>query len=696
MQEKNDNLGMPVRYLKGVGPKKGSDLARLGIESAEDILYSLPARYEDRSDFTAIKDLKAGQTATVKGDIVTLGMRLARNGKPVFQMAVTDQTGFIHAIWFNQPYLKDYFKKDQKVVLYGRVEQYDRLQFVQPEYEILKGDDTDSIHIGRIVPVYPLAGQLTQRYLRGLAFLAVTKYCRLLKEKLPTYLLAREKLVDVKFAVHNIHFPSSFANLEKAYRRIVFEEFFMLQLALAMKKKGASEASGGFGHRLGGELIDAFKRSVPFELTAAQKKATAQIERDMSSARPMNRLLEGDVGSGKTVVAAYALALTVQNGLQGVLMAPTEVLARQHFITLSELLMPLGINVALLIGGMDQKAKREVYSDIKEGKVNIVVGTHAVIQEAVEFKRLGLAVIDEQHKFGVTQRALLKHKSENPHILVMTATPIPRTLALTVYGDLDISIIKEMPKGRKPIATYWVEEEKRSEAYNFIREELEKGRQAYIICPLIESQGPGSKPKAKNVIDMFEKLKNDIFPGVEIGLLHGRMSSKEKEKVMKDFKKGMTKILVSTIVIEVGIDVPNASVMLVEDAERFGLAQLHQLRGRIGRGDHESYCILLANPTTEEAAGRLKTIEGTLDGFEVAEADMNLRGPGEFFGTRQHGLPEIRFGNILKDFGIMEVARKEAFGLVARDPDLEEEHHRPLKDALRLRFAGKLDLIKVG
>lgn len=695
MQEKNDNLGIPVRYFKGVGPKKGADLEKAGIGTAEDLLYYLPARYEDRSEFTAVRDLKAGQTATIKGDVVTLGMRLARNGKPVFQMAVTDQTGFIHAVWFNQPYLKDYFIKGQKVVLYGRVEQYDRLQFVQPEYEILKGDESDSVHVGRIVPVYPLSGQLTQRYLRALAFQAVTKYCRLLKEKLPTYILAHEKLVDVKFAVHNIHFPASFANLEKAYRRIVFEEFFMLQLALAMKKKGAKETAGGVGHRLAGELIDAFRKSIPFELTAAQKKAIAEIERDMSSARPMNRLLEGDVGSGKTVVAAYALVLTVQNGLQGVLMAPTEVLARQHFIALSELLMPLGINVALLIGGMDQKMKRQVYSDIKEGRVNIVVGTHAVIQEAVEFKKLGLAVIDEQHKFGVTQRSLLKRKSENPHILVMTATPIPRTLALTVYGDLDISIIKELPKGRKPIATYWVEEEKRTEAYNFIREELEKGRQAYIICPLIDASVQNSKLKVKNVIEMFESIKR-VFPGIEIALLHGRMNSKEKERVMKDFKKAKTKILVSTVVIEVGIDVPNASVMLVEDAERFGLAQLHQLRGRIGRGDYESYCILLANPATAEAAERLKTIEATLDGFEIAEADMKARGPGEFFGTRQHGLPEIRFGNILKDFDIMEAARKEAFSLAARDPDLGEEHHRPLKDALKARFAGKLDLVKVG
>lgn len=697
MQEKNEALKTSVRYFKGVGPKKIEDLSKAGIMTVEDILYYLPARYEDRSNFTAIKDLKVGENQTVKGDIITLASRMTKNGIPVFQMAITDQTGFIHAAWFNQPYLKDCFHRGEKVVLYGRVERYDKLQIVQPEYEILRGDDSDSVHVGRIAPVYPATSRLTQRYLRSLAFLAVSKYCKSLTERLPTYLLARQKLVDIKFAIYNIHFPASFNNLERAYGRIVFEEFFMLQLALAMKKKGSKVEKEGLRHDVSGVMAKAFMAALPFELTGGQKKAIADIESDMSSPKPMNRLLEGDVGSGKTIVAAYALTLTVQNGFQGVIMAPTEVLARQHFIGLSELLMPLGINVALLIGGIDQKTKKAVYSDIKEGRVDIVVGTHAVIQEAVEFKKLGLAVIDEQHKFGVSQRSILKQKGENPHVLVMTATPIPRTLALTVYGDLDISIIREMPKGRKTVVTYWVEEEKRPRAYGFIKEELDKGRQAYVVCPLIESPGQNSKAfRVQSANEIFEKLKGEIFPGIEVGLLHGRMSSKEKEKAMRDFKRAKTKVLVSTTVIEVGIDVPNASVMLVENADRFGLAELHQLRGRIGRGEYESYCVLLADPKTEEARARLKTIEGTLDGFEIAEADLNLRGPGEFFGTRQHGLPEIRFGNILKDFGIMELARKEAFALVARDPELKEEHHRLLKEYLAARFAGKIDLVRVG
>ncbi|MFH0764574.1 MAG: ATP-dependent DNA helicase RecG [Candidatus Omnitrophota bacterium] len=695
MQVKFIQLNTPARYFKGVGPKRGELLSKLGIRTAGDILYYLPARYEDRSNPVPVKDLRPGEFQAVQGEIITAASRMTKTGMALFQIAVTDTTGFVHAVWFNQPYLKDYFRKGVRVVLYGKVEMMDKLQITQPEYEILKGDDTDSIHVGRIVPIYALTEGLGQRYLRSLIYSAVRSGVKLLKERLPTYLLAREKLVDVKFAVKNIHFPESFANLERAYARIVFEEFFMLQLALALKKKDIKFSRRGPGHKADGGLLESFRKSLSFELTEAQKKAIADIERDMCGGRPMNRLLEGDVGSGKTVVAAYALILTVENGFQGAMMAPTEVLARQHFIVLSELLMPLGVNIALLAGGIDRKAKSEIYAAVKEGKIDIIVGTHAVIQESVEFKSLGLAVIDEQHKFGVTQRSLLKQKGYNPHILVMTATPIPRTLALTVYGDLDISIIKELPKGRQAIATYWLEEEKRLDAYNFVKEELVKGRQAYVVCPLIERiQGSGFRVQGAE--ELFEKLKSGVFMNFNIGLLHGRMSSKEKERVMKDFRKGKIALLVSTIVIEVGIDVPNATAMLIENADRFGLAQLHQLRGRVGRGKHESYCILLADPKNDEAARRLKAIEETLDGFEIAEADLNIRGPGEFFGTRQHGLPEIRFGNILKDFDIMERARREAFGIVGKDPDLAEDHHRPLKEALAARFAGKLDLMGVG
>jgi len=696
MQGKNNTLETPVRYFKGVGPKKGAELAKLGIETVSDLLYYLPARYEDRSNFTAIKDLAPGETRTIQGQIITANSRTTKSGVPIFQIAITDQTGIIHAVWFNQPYLKDYLKRSQRIILYGKVEKYDKLQVVQPEYELQGDQDEDeSVNIGRIVPVYPATTQITQKYLRALTYLAATKFSKFLKERIPTYILARERMVDIKFAIRNIHFPVNFESQEKAYKRIVFEEFFLLQLALALKKRHAGKDKGALPYSVKGEFSDIFRKALPFELTEAQKKAMADIERDMSSGKTMNRLLEGDVGSGKTVVAAYALALTVQNGFQGVMMAPTEVLARQHFIVLSELLMPFGINVAFLIGGIDPKSRDEICGAIKDGKINIVVGTHAIIQESVEFKRLGLAVVDEQHKFGVAQRAVLKQKGYSPHVLLMTATPIPRTLALTVYGDLDISMIKEMPKGRKPVATYWVEESRREKVYNFIKEELSKGRQAYVICPLIE-ESASLKNRSKGAAETFDKLKSEVFSDYEVGLLHGRMSSKDKDKIMKDFKKGKIKVLVSTVVIEVGIDVPNATVILIENADRFGLAQLHQLRGRVGRGEHESYCVLLADPKTEDAKERLRAIEETVDGFSIAEADLDIRGPGEFFGTRQHGaLPEIRFGNILKDFGIMELARKEAFEIISKDPELAEEHYMPLRTALLERFKDKLDLINV-
>lgn len=680
----NSALDTPIRYFKGVGPKKSELLSKLGVGTALDMLYYLPSRYEDRSSFTNIRELKIGESQTIKGEITALSSRLTRSRAALFQATVTDGTGRINAVWFNQPYLRDYLRKGQTIVLYGRVDLHEKLQITQPDYEIVKEGETDSLNMGRIVPIYPLTSGVTNKYMRTLADFAIEQHSRCLVENLPTSLIARQKLVDIKFAVHNIHFPSSFDSLEKAYRRIVFDEFFMLQLALALKRRGMTASDAAFRHDGGGDLVEAFRKMIPFELTAGQKKAMADIERDMSSGRPMNRLLEGDVGSGKTLVAAYALTLTVQNGFQGAIMAPTEVLARQHFITLSELLMPLGINVSLLVSGMEDDARAKVYADIRSGAINVVIGTHAVIQEAVGFYKLGLAIIDEQHKFGVTQRSMLKKKGVSPHMLVMTATPIPRTLALTVYGDLDVSIIRELPKGRRPIETYWVEEEKRPAAYDFVKEELQKGRQAYIVCPLIEGAA-----------ELYDKLRSDQFADRKVALLHGKMDSNEKEKVMKDFKKGLIDVLVATVVIEVGIDVPNATVMLIENADRFGLSQLHQLRGRIGRGEHESFCILLANPKTESAVERIKAIEGTVDGFRIAEADLEQRGPGEFFGTRQHGLPEIRFGNILKDFDIMESARREAFALVESDPGLRDENHRRLKDLLRSRFKGRMELVKV-
>ena len=708
MQVKNIQLQIPVRYLKGVGPKRSSLLLELEIESVYDLLYYLPFRYEDRSELIPIRELKVGSKQAIRGSILSASDRMRKSGGRAFQAVISDRTGIIHATWFNQPYLKDNLLPGSEVVLYGKVERYDKLQIMQPEYELVKEGSGDSINMGRIVPIYSLTKDISQKYIRTLTHAAVSEHLKSIPEIMPAYLIASEHLVDIKFAISNIHFPSNFENLEKAYKRIVFDEFFILQLALAIKRHAARGGAGsGLTHNITGDLIAAFKRSLPFEFTPAQKKAVDDIVGDMSSGRVMNRLLEGDVGSGKTVVAAYAMALTIQNGFQAVIMAPTEVLARQHFIVLSEMMMPLGVSVALLVGGISEEEKEKVYSGISSGAFDIVVGTHAVLEKGVRFKNLGMVIVDEQHKFGVTQKAELKSKARDPHVLVMTATPIPRTLALTVYGDLDISVIRELPKGRKPITTYWLEEDKREGAYRFIKEELLKGRQAYVVCPLIDTSIKNSKftgqgfaksgaDKIQNASEVYKKFKDKDFADFRVGLLHGRMDPKEKDRIMKDFKSGKIDILVSTVVIEVGVDVPNATVMLIESAERFGLSQLHQLRGRVGRGTSESYCILIADPKTETSAGRLKSIEGTLDGFEIAEADLEIRGPGEFFGTRQHGsLPEIRFGNIIKDFAIMEAARNRAAGLIKTDPNLSEARHASLKAMLYSRFKDKIDLIKV-
>ncbi|MCX5716110.1 MAG: ATP-dependent DNA helicase RecG [Candidatus Omnitrophica bacterium] len=534
--------------------------------------------------------------------------------------------------------------------------------------------------------------------------MAVERYSHFLHDAMPAKLIAKNRLVDVRFAVNNIHFPVSEENLKRAYRRIVFEEFFTLQLAIALRKKDITKEAG-LSHKAEGKLLDSLKKAIPFELTKGQANAVKQIEEDMKGAKPMNRLLQGDVGSGKTVVAAHALVLTVQNGFQGAIMVPTELLAEQHYLNLSKLLVPFGIDIALLINSVPENAKQDIKQKIKQGEIDIVVGTHALIQEGVEFNKLGVCVIDEQHKFGVTQRDILRKKGLNPHVLVMTATPIPRTLALTVYGDLDVSTIKELPPGRKPITTYLVENEKSGEVYNFVKEQARagrprppigqawRGRQAYIVYPRIHESKSGEVLAATQ---MYEKFKNEIFKDFKVGLIHGEMPANEKDKIMSGFKKGELDILVSTVVIEVGIDVPNATVMVIENAERFGLAQLHQLRGRVGRGTHDSYCFLLADPKTEDAQKRLKAMEDTVDGFAIAEEDFQIRGPGEFFGTRQHGLPEIRFGNILSDMEIMEQARKSAFEVVQEDPQLIMPQHRLLRENLYRRFRGKMDLIHVG
>ena len=679
---------IPVRYVKGVGPVRAEILAKLDIATVEDLLYHFPRRYEDRSHFNTINKVKIGEYATIKCEVLTSGLRRGK-GMALYKMTVGDETGVIYAVWFNQPYMQKVFQNGDKVVLYGKVERYKNVQITNPEFEIIKDEGEEMIHTGRIVPIYPLTEGISQRGMRSVVKNLLDKYLDDAEEFIPADIRSRNSLPELKKALFNIHFPESEDLRKAAYERIVFDEFFELQVALAQRKAKIKGTDNGVAHKVGGELLGSFKELIPFKLTGAQKEAISDIEKDMASTKPMNRLLEGDVGSGKTIVAAYALVLTAANGYQGALMAPTEILAQQHFMNLNKLLSPLGMNVVLLTNSVIDEARDEAKRMIEEGRANIIVGTHALIQEDVKFKDLGLAVIDEQHKFGVDQRVQLKQKGFSPDMLFMTATPIPRTLAMTLYGDLDLSVLDEMPKGRIPSKSYWVGEQRREGIYKFIAQEVSAGSQAFIIYPLIEN---GKKEDLKAATEMYGKFKKEIFPQLKVGLVHGRLDNEEKERVMADFKSGKVQILVSTTVVEVGIDNPNVSVMLIENPERFGLSQLHQLRGRIGRGNQRSYCILLSDTESEEAKKRLKALISTTSGFNIAEEDLQLRGQGQFFGTKQHGLPELRYANLVANVKQLEIARKEAFELVSRDPELREAGHMRLRELIKRKFAEKAEL----
>ncbi len=688
---------IPVRYVKGVGPVKAEVLKRLDIESVEDLLYHFPRRYEDRSKFNTISQAKAGEYATIKGEILSMGGHRIGKGKNIFKAKVGDETGVIYAVWFNQPYMKNWFSVGEKIILYGKVqpfpmkglgkvEKFKDLQINSPEFEIIKDEGEETIHTGRIVPIYPLTEGISQRGLRSVMKNALDKYLGDIEEILPDQTRLGNKLPGLKEAVFNMHFPESDDLRKSAYERIVFDEFFILQLALALRKAN-SKVEEGIAHKIGGELLDSFKALVPFKLTDAQKKTIQEIEGDMASTKPMNRLLEGDVGSGKTVVAAYALVLTVTNGHQGALMVPTEILAQQHFNNLNKLLRPLGINIVLLSNSVIDETREETKRMIEEGDADVIIGTHALIQEGVKFKDLGLIVIDEQHKFGVDQQTQLKNKGLNPDMLFMTATPIPRTLALTLYGDLDLSVLDEMPKGRISPKAYWVGEQRREGIYKFIAQEVTAGSQAFIVYPVIKK---GKREDLKAATEMFDKFKNEVFPKFKVGLIHGQLGSEEKERVMEGFKSGEVQVLVSTTVIEVGIDNPNVSVMLIENPEKFGLSQLHQLRGRIGRGNQRSYCILLSDTESDTAKKRLKALINSTSGFSIAEEDLQLRGPGKFFGTKQHGLPELRYANLVSDVRQLEAARREAFAIVQKNPQLSGQGNKQLKEIIKREFSEKI------
>jgi len=699
------NLDKPIQYCKGIGPKKSALLKKLGISNVEDALEYLPWRYEDRSNIKKIGRISYGSFETVMGAVISSEViETKRKWVKVSQLVISDGSGMLVGSWFNQKYMAGKFKPGEKIILSGIVKSNPYRsglpQIDNPEYEIMKGDEAeDRIHAGRIVPIYHATAGLTVREIRNQISAILDAVDGSVQETLPDFLIKKYSLMPASEAVPEVHFPTKEKDLavlnrgtSAAHRRLSFEELFSLELGLALRKRGVIVEKKGISFKPVNTLESALRNGLPYKLTIAQERVIAEIKQDMTADRPMNRLVQGDVGCGKTVVALIASLMAVENGYQACLMAPTEILADQHFKNISSLILPLGITVRSLTGRMKKKEKEALLAGIGSGEAQIVVGTHALIEQNVKFHRLGLAIIDEQHRFGVMQRSTLTSKGYEPDVLVMTATPIPRTLALTVYGDLDVSVIDEMPPGRSPIVTRLYFEPKRKEAYQFLDTELKKGRQVYVVYPLVEES---EKSDLKAATEMAAHLQKDVFPGWRLGLLHGRMKSDEKEAVMALFKSGQTHILVSTTVIEVGVDVPNASVMVIEHPERFGLAQLHQLRGRVGRGAHQSFCILMGpRMFAEEARDRLNAFARTNDGFQIAEEDLRLRGPGEFFGTRQSGLPDLRAANIIRDADLLEKARMEAFDLVQQDPELTA--YPLLKDLLKRKWQGRLGLISVG
>ena len=687
------DIDKSVQFVKGVGPRRAGLLRRLGIQTVEELLYYFPRDYQDRRFFHSISSLREGEVATIRGKVLASGIIETRRRKKIFRLVVGDETGKIPCTWFNQPYLKENFHRGEEIVFSGKVQKYRVLQMINPEYE-KSGEKKESlIHAGRIVPFYPLTEGLNQKALRRVIRRALEEYLPHLPDMLPEELRQRWKVTTFQRAMNDIHYPPDYASLREARKRLILDEFFLLQLGLAVKRARQALEERALPHRTDSLLLETFIKSLPFRLTRAQGRAIWEIKKDMKGPRPMNRLLQGDVGSGKTLVAVGGLVFTVDNGYQGAIMVPTEILAQQHYQNLQEMLAPLKIKVALFTGGVKSAEREELLKEIKNGKSQLVVGTQALIQERVIFKKLGMVVADEQHKFGVLERARLREKGYSPHVLVMTATPIPRTLTLTVYGDLDISILDELPPGRKKVRTYWIGPAKLTRAYDFIREEVRKKRQAFIIYPLIEES---ESLQVKAAAEMFQHLQKWVFSGIRLGLVHGRMPTAEKEKIMNEFRARRIDILVSTVVVEIGIDIPDATVMLVENAERFGLAQLHQLRGRVGRSRYQSHCILQGNPRTEQGVKRLQAMKNIDDGFVIAQEDLEIRGPGEFFGTRQHGLPEIRIGRILADVNLMEFARRQAFRLIEKDPHLSDPKYSLIREKLRAKYQGKFELGQVG
>lgn len=684
----------PIQYVKGVGPAKAKLLANLGVHSVEDLLYLFPHRYEDRSQFTPIAMLQAGETYTICGEVLLCRRNYYSKNRTV-ELTLTDKSGRINCVWFNQPYLDKIFTIGQEVVLYGRVDIFNkRLQMVVPDFELITAEDR-SLNMGRIVPVYPLTRGINQRYLRRLIDSCLGLYAEKLLDIVPLQVRTKQHLTPIAQSIRQVHFPSDAAQQQKAIDRIAFEEFFLFQICVILRRFSIIHKTG-FPHHIDNSLIEEYRSSFPFKLTGAQNKAIADMVRDMVQNRPMLRMVQGDVGSGKTVVAFFGCVAAWKNKKQAAVMAPTEILAQQHFLNFQKLLghgMFKDLRVALLISSTPAKEKKVIYQRLKEGDIDLIIGTHALLEETVAFKNLSFVVIDEQHKFGVNQRALLTAKGSNPDILIMTATPIPRTLCLTLYGDVDVSVINELPPGRGAIKTYHFPLSKAQAVYQKVRELVSKGTQAYIIYPLVDES---EKLDLKAAKDMFVHLQKFEFQGLRIGLVHGQMKRQESDEVMEQFKKHELDILVATTILEVGIDIPNANVMVIEHAERFGLSQLHQLRGRIGRGSQNAMCVLLGDPLNQEAKLRLEAIVQTTDGFKIAEQDLKIRGPGHYFGRHQHGINELKMSNPVTQIEILEKAREDAIILTQNDPQLNISEHRLIKETIKKRYPHYLDLVLAG
>jgi ATP-dependent DNA helicase RecG len=729
-----------LQYLHGVGPKRIAVLASLGIRTIHGLFYYLPRNYLDRSHITKIKDLRrllyTDHDITVVGKVIAMDTIRRRGGSARFILILNDESGSLDCVFFGGvQWFQKMFRVGEVLAVSGRPAVYSgRIQFVHPEFDRLSLDEEEeggvdwgnAFNTGAIIPQYRSTEEarrvrLDSRGLRRIIKGALAEKLHTISETLSKSTLDKHNLTGLQSALRSIHFPQGWGDLERARRRLKFDELFYLQLLLAYRKREVKLEQHGIPFDVTSRLARRLVDSLPFELTKAQKKVIREIADDMASPRPMNRLLQGDVGSGKTIVALIAMLIAIENGYQTAFMAPTEILSEQHFRTLRNFLQNIPVKVRLLIGGQRQRLRQDILEDVRRGSAQLVVGTHALIQEHVDFNQLGLVVIDEQHRFGVLQRAVLREKAMksdvrpiHPDVLVMTATPIPRSLAMTVYGDLDVSVIDEMPQHRKPVRTLLKLDPEREQVYSFVRQEIAKGRQAYIVYPLIEES---DKVDLQAATKSFERLRDEVFPDLSLEIIHGRMPSEMKDEIMNDFKLGKIDILVATTVIEVGIDVPNATVMLIENAERFGLAQLHQLRGRVGRGSEQAYCVLVAKKeifstgslqTSVSDAGlaeeldrrkaetRLQTILKTSDGFQIAEVDLKLRGPGEFFGTKQSGLPELQIADITADTEILKLARQEAFRLVADDPQLRRAENQPVRRHFVKTYKDQLVFVKTG